>query len=170
MKKQTNQLKALFTLVLVISSLGFYSAAQAAAITVGLKVNASQDGLEATTRGTCTKGNNPNGCVGVAPGKKININFNLPSAKCDGDEKWQLGQVTLATTEKGTPGGIGSDAASDFNADEVTGIVTPKTKSGNHILIRDNNSAEYDIWYTVSASCGGKTIDLDPRIENGGER
>lgn len=169
MKKQTSKLKVLLQLVLVLSSLGFYSAVQAAAIAVGLKVNASQTGLEVTTRGSCVSGNNSKGCVGVAKGKRTNINFNLPNARCAGNEKWQLGQVTLSTSNKGQPGGIGPVAASDFNADEVSGVVTPVSSSGNHIMIRDNNSQEYDIWYTVSASCGGNTIYTDPRIENGGQ-
>lgn len=168
MTMKTSRFKFLFQLVLLLTAVGFYSAAQAQAITVKLSVNGNT--LEATSKGTCKRGNNPKGCVGVAQGKKTNINFNLPNASCAGNEKWQLGQVTLSTSNKGQAGGIGPIAASDFNADEVSGVVTPVTSSGNHILIRDNNSQAYDIWYTVSASCGGNTIYTDPRIENGGQQ
>jgi hypothetical protein len=165
MKKQAGKHKGIFLFVIVLCVLGFYSTAQAAVV-VGLQVNADQTGLEATTRGTCIKEPNPNGCIHVTGA--VQINFNLPNAKCSANESWQLGQVTLGTSEKGGSGNIGEVAAGDFDADQATGVVTPVTNSANHILIRDNNSAAYDIWYQVSASCGGKTIYTDPRIENGG--
>ena len=164
---KTSRSKIILQLVLVLSLFGFCSAAQAQAITIGLSVNGNT--LQTTTPGSCSRGQNTKGCVGVARGTKTNINFNLPNTTCSGNESWQLGQVTLSTSNKGQAGGIGSMAASDFNADEVSGVVTPVSSSGNHILIRDNNSQAYDIWYTVSASCGGNTIYTDPRFENGGQ-
>jgi hypothetical protein len=167
MKKQEGKHKGLLLFVTVLSVLGFYSTAHAA-IVVGLQVNADQTGLEATTRGTCTKEPNPNGCIHVTGAEQIN--FNLPNARCSANESWQLGEVTLGTSEKGGSGNIGGVAASDFDADEVTGVVTPVSNSANHILIKDDNSEPYDIWYKVSASCGGKTIYTDPRIENGGSQ
>jgi len=165
----TSRFKIILKLVLVLSLVGFYSAAQAqSAIVVGLSVNG--DTLQTTSPGSCSRGQNTKGCVGVARGTKTNINFKLPNATCSENESWQLGQVTLSTSNKGQAGGIGSIAASDFNADEVSGVVTPVASSGNHILIQDNNSQAYDIWYTVSASCGGNTIYTDPRVENGGQQ
>jgi len=167
MKKQSGKLKVLLHLVIMLSLLGFYSAAQAQAIVVGLQVNANQDGLDITTRGNCKKSPNPNGCIYVRGA--VQINFNLPDARCADNERWQLDQVVLGTSDKGGSGNISATAASDFNADQASGVVTPVSSSANHILIRDDNSAVYDIWYTVSASCGGETIYSDPRIENGGE-
>ena len=168
MKKQSGNLKFILQLALVISFVGFYSAVQAQAITVHLEVTDGQ--LDVTTPGSCKNGQNSKGCVGVAAGTRTNINFNLRNATCGGNERWQLGEVTLSTSNKGQPGGIGPMASSDFDADEVSGVVTPVSASGNHILIRDNNSERYDIWYTVSATCGGNTIYLDPRVENGGQQ
>jgi len=165
---KTSRYKILFQLGLLLSLLALYSAAQAQAIVVGLSVNGNA--LEVTTPGNCSRGQNTNGCVGVARGTKTNINFNLSNAMCDENERWQLDEVTLSTNNKGQPGGFGPVAASDFNADEVSGVVTPVSSSGNHILIQDNNSEEYDIFYMVSASCGDNTIYIDPRIENGGQQ
>jgi len=167
MKKQSGKLKVLFHLVIVLSVLGFCSAAQAQAIAVGLQVNANQDGLEVTTRGNCQKLPNPNGCIYVRGA--VQISFNLPDSRCSDNESWQLEQVLLGNSEKGGSGNISATAASDFNADQASGVVTPVAASAKHILIRDENSAVYDIWYTVSASCGGETIYTDPRIENGGK-
>jgi hypothetical protein len=166
MKKTSGKLKFLLQLVVVLSMLGFYSAVHAQAIVVGLQVNADQDGLEITTRGNCKKSPNPNGCI-YARGA-VQINFNLPNARCSDNESWQLDQVMLGNSDKGEPGNISSTAANDFDADQASGVVTPVASSANHILIQNNNSAVYDIWYTVSASCGGETIYTDPRIENGG--
>ena len=168
MKKQAGKLQFLLQLALLFSLLGFYSAVQAQAITVQLQVNNGQ--LDVTTPGSCKTGQNTKGCVGVAARTRTNINFNLPNETCAGNERWQLGEVTLSTSNKGQPGGIGPIASSDFDADEVSGVVTPVSASGNHILIRDNNSEPYDIWYRVSATCGGNTIYTDPRIENGGQQ
>lgn len=167
MKNKSGKLKFLFHLAVVLSVLGFYSAAQAQAIAVGLQVNANQDGLDITTRGNCKKSPNTNGCI-YAKGT-VQINFSLPDARCSDNESWQLDQVVLGTSDKGDPGNISATAASDFNADQASGVVTPVSSSANHILIRDENSEIYDIWYTVSASCGGETIYTDPRIENGGK-
>lgn len=165
MKKQTTKLNVVSQLLMLLSVIGFCSAAQAQ-VAVGLQVNASQTALEVTTRGSCQKAPNPNGCIHVSSATQIN--YSLPNVTCSGRESWRLGQVTLSTSNKGQPGNIGQVAASDFNANESTGVVTPVSSSANHILIRDNNSQKYDIWYTVSASCGGATIYTDPRIENEG--
>jgi len=168
MKKQSHKHRGLLQFVIALCVLGFYSTAQAAAVVVGLQVNADQTGLEATTRGTCIKEPNPNGCIHVTGA--VQINFTMPAAKCSEDESWRLGEVTLGTSEKGEPGNISDVAASDFDADQETGVVTPVSNSANHILIKDDNSEAYDIWYQVSASCGGETIYTDPRIENGGSQ
>ena len=63
-----------------------------------------------------------------------------------------------------------AQAAIDFDADQGSGRVNPVSSNANHILIRDYNSAVYDIWYTVYAKCSGdkSVINSDPRVENDG--
>jgi hypothetical protein len=88
----------------------------------------------------------------------VQINFNLT-----GDTSCSLAHVAL-----GNPGNISEVAAADFNADMASGVVTPISQSGRHILIRDNNTAAYEIAYTVYANCNGSLIDSDPRVVNDG--
>jgi hypothetical protein len=165
MQKQTFKLAGLLRAAVVLSIIGFMPVAHAQLV-VGLDVSPDQDKLVVTTRGACAKQPNPPGCLRVSG--QVQINFNLKNASCDGGQSWALDYVALGNSNKGQPGSISSTAASDFNANQSSGVVTPVSKSAKHILIRDNNSAAYDIWYTVFASCGGSTIKSDPRVENDG--
>lgn len=162
MKMKVTGLKAFLPLVAVLTVAGFQSTAHAAS--VGLKVNDAQTQLEATTRGNCSQ-NNTNGCVRASG--NIQINFNLAQASCASGGNWGLSQVYLGNS-KNSRGSISSVAASDFNANSASGLVAPISQSANHIGIRNNNTQAYDIWYTVTATCGGSTIELDPRVENDG--
>ena len=156
-------MKPILLLAAVLSVVGFQSAAYA--ISVGLKVNSNQNQLEATTHGNCSQ-NNTNGCVRA--NGNIQINFNLAPSACASGGNWSLSQVILGNS-KNSKGGISAVAASDFNADQSSGVVRPAgNPSSNHIGIRDNNTQAYDIWYTVTATCGTSTIELDPRIVNDG--
>ncbi len=163
----TKHVGVFLQLATVLLVTGFSSIAQAQ-IAVKLTVNANQDALEVTTRGRCAKQPNNNGCVRAAG--KTNINFNMPNTSCNDGGKWELSHVALGNGNKAEPGNISAVAAQDFNADQTTGVVKPKTQSKKHILIRDNNSQAYDIWYTVYARCTGSglTIATDPRVENDG--
>jgi hypothetical protein len=70
-----------------------------------------------------------------------------------------------------TVGNLTAVAASDFNADQASGRVTPAvTPNANHIQIRNSNTAAYNVWYTVYATCPNvmAPISSDPRIENDG--
>ena len=165
MKKQTIKLTSLLRAATVLSIVGFLSVAHAQLV-VSLDVGPNQDKLIATSRGSCTRQPNPPGCLHVSG--RVQINFNLKQTTCGGGQSWALDYVALGNSNKGQPGNISSTAASDFNANQGSGVVTPVSGSANHILIRDNNSAAYDIWYTVFASCGGSTIKSDPRLENDG--
>jgi hypothetical protein len=137
-----------------------------AQIAVNMNVNASEDKLTITTPGNCTNGANSTGCV-KAQGRQP-INFNLTGSKrCSEGGNWALDHVALGMSE-GSTGNLTDDAASDFNADQSSGEVTPNSSSANQIQIRNNNTAVYDVWYTVYASCGDSVIDTDPRIENDG--
>lgn len=155
-------LKAFLLLVAVLSVVGFHSLAQAAV--VDLAVSADQKAMEATSHGSCSQ-DNTNGCVRVSGSQQIN--FNLGNYPCASGGNWSLSQVILGNS-KDSQGSISTVAASDFNADESSGVVSPVSANPNHIGIRDKNHSKYDIWYTVTASCGGSTIELDPRIENDG--
>ena len=137
-----------------------------AQIVVNMKVNASEDKLTITTPGSCTSGANANGCV-KAQGRQP-INFNLTGSRdCSEGGNWELDYVALGMSE-GSTGNLTADAASDFNADQSSGEVTPNNSNANHIQMRNNNTAAYDVWYTVYATCGDSVIDTDPRIENDG--
>lgn len=150
-------------LLAILAAIGFCSVAQAQ-IVVNLQVNGNK--LTATSAGSCAKQPNPPGCTRISG--RTNINFKMPgNAQCSAG-KWTLDHVALSNSDGGSPGGLTAVAARDFNANPGSGRVTPVNKGPNHILIRDNNSEEYDIWYTVYATCGGVTIDSDPRLENDG--
>ena len=157
-------LKTFLQLAAVLSVVGFHAIAQAAMV-VDLEVNAGQTNLEATTHGNCSE-NNTNGCLRVSGNQ--NINFNLGNYSCASGGSWSLSQVFLGNS-KNSRGNISEVAASDFNADQSSGLVTPAgNPNPNHIGIRDNDTHAYEIWYTVTATCGSSTIELDPRIVNDG--
>lgn len=137
-----------------------------AAIVVQMRVSENDDKLEITTLGSCTSGNNTNGCVQAQGAEPINFNL-VGDKRCPSGELWQLDYVALGMSE-GTVGGLTSVAASDFNADAASGEVTPNTQSANYIQMRNNNTAAYDVWYTVYATCDDSVIDTDPRIVNDG--
>jgi hypothetical protein len=151
----TSKLKSILQVAAVLSTIGGFSLAQAGAVVVNFDVNGDQSKLIATTQGSCQKNNAP-GCVRASGNTQINFNLTGPS-NC------ALDHVAL-----GAPGNISAVAASDFNADMSSGVVTPLSSSANHILIRDNNTDVYDIAYTVYANCNGVMIDSDPRVENDG--
>jgi hypothetical protein len=157
-KKQVTKLKAFIQLAAVLSVVGFHSIAQAQVVQLG--VNESQTKLTVTSPGSCSRAN-ANGCVRVTGRAQISFNLTGPS-NCS------LLHVALGNSEN-SQGGLSAVAASDFNANPSTGVVTPVgNPTARHIMIQDNNTAEYEVWYTVYASCGGSTITSDPRIENDG--
>ena len=101
----------------------------------------------------------------------LQLNFNLTGqTACSAGGDWELDYVALGNGNKASPGNISQVAAEDFDADQGSGIVSPVSQNARHILIRDNNSEAYDIWYTVYAVCegNGSTITTDPRVENDG--
>ena len=163
MKLQQNRLKTFLLMAVVLSVAGFHSVAQAA-IVVNLEVNASQDQLVATTRGNCSQ-NNTHGCIQMS-GNQV-INFNMGNFTCASGDRWALSQVILGNA-KNSSGNISADAVRDFNANQSSGVATPETQNANHIGVRNKNLSAYTIWYTVTATCDGATIKLDPRILNDG--
>ena len=152
---KTGKLQSLLRFAVALCAIGTVSLAQAAAIVVNFEVNENQTKLVATTPGNCASNNAP-GCVRASG--RVQINFNLT-----GPTSCAFDHVAL-----GNPGSISAVAASDFNADMSSGVVTPISKSDRHILIRDDNTDVYEINYTVYASCNGVMIDSDPRVVNDG--
>ena len=170
MNKKTNRNKNILITGMLLSLMFTFSSAHAQVV-VQMLVNDTEDKLVIETPGRCKKQPNPPGCVFATRGAS-HINFNLTGNKrCSASGKsWELDSVLLSMTADGSPGNLTDMAASDFNADKITGVVNPLTFNGNHIGIQNNNSGVYDIWYTVTAYCvdGGSTIDTDPRVENDG--
>jgi hypothetical protein len=167
MKKQLPKLKNFLQLVALLSVFGVFSIAQAQVV-VDMRVSSSEDKLEVTTQGKCKGPNNRKGCVSASG--RILINFLLKGdTQCSSGGQWALDKVVLSEGKDSGPG-ISHVAATDFDANESTGVVTPKIKKPKHIQIRDHNTDEYDIWYTVYANCaaGDSTISTDPRIRNDG--
>lgn len=169
MNSQKTRLKVIVHLAIVFLIVGFCSMAQAA-IVVNMNVSDTEDELVITTHGTCQGTNVPNGCMAVTGGKQ-QINFNLVGNRdCSmvAGEKWKLDSVVLSES-KGAESGISQVASDDFGADIDTGEITqPVSENDSHIGVRDDNTAAYDIWYTVTAKCGSTTINTDPRIKNDG--
>lgn len=155
--------------VMLLAVVGYSTVAQAA-IVVNMEVNEAEDALEITTHGTCGGTNPPRGCMLVSG--KQQINFNLigdKSCSLNPGTDWKLHSVVLSKYKNAEPG-ISQVAADDFGADIDSGVITaPIMQKDYHIGVRDNNTQEYDIWYTVYAKCGDMaTIDADPRIKNDG--
>ena len=165
MNKQGARVGVFLKLLGVFSVIGFHSIAQAAA--VSLEVSGDHKKLVVTTPGACGHVPPKPGCM-KASGRNTKINFSLKNSSCTSGDTWELDHVALGNS-KNSVGNISDTAAHDFNADKTTGVVTPLgTPTAKHIQIRDYNSEEYVIWYTVYATCGGATISSDPRIENDG--
>jgi len=162
------KLKALLQLTTALTVVGFCSLASAQ-IVVNLEVSPNEDELQITTHGACSRQPNNPGCVRASG--QVQINFNLKGQTgCSAGGNWELDYVALGNGNKASPGNISQVAAEDFQADQGSGVVSPLSKSARHILIRDNNSQAYDIWYTVYAICEGSDspITTDPRVENDG--
>ena len=175
----------LLQLVTVLVAFGFCSIAQAQVknYPVQIQVNSTETELLVEERGICNS-NNHNGCIEVPPKKKARIKFTMGAKNCkqpDG-EKWEIGEVYLGgknSSSKPGPsdwGNLDSEVEADFNvADVVTGRLNKESGSNkNSTVIFDENLADYDIWYKVTAVCvdrNGKALkklETDPRIKNGG--
>lgn len=161
---KTIRLKTFLKLLTVLSTVGLISMAQAE-IVVKFEVEGGK--LVPKTAGKCKKQPIKPGCLKASNGR-VQIKFKMKDKKCPGG-KWQLDYVALGSKENST-GNISPTAAVDFDADQGSGRVNPVSSNANQILIRDYNSAVYDIWYTVYAICSGdnSVIDSDPRVENDG--
>lgn len=182
MNETKRNIKSLMQLTLIVVLAGWYPAAHAQVknMTVALQVNAAQNGMDVTTRGSCARKNH-NGCVDVPVKKKARIQFILNgNRKCNGGT-WNLSGVYLGgknSPEKtGSWGNLDSEVQSDFSvANASTGLLNPDSGSNKQkIVIFDANKHAYDIWYKVTADCVNdsngsimNTINTDPRIKNGG--
>lgn len=176
-------------LLVVLMTIGFYSAAQAERVDhrVDLILVDNQSKLEAETKGKCAKSNHK-GCFEVEHGTQAKIRLELKGTnwcRRQGGKKWVLGEVYLggknSLVKPDSWGGFEDepDVRADFNfADEKTGRLNKEDNSDkNTIYIYDNNNSTvpYDIWYKVTAVCTdrygnavGDVVEMDPRIKNGG--
>jgi hypothetical protein len=140
--------------------------------------------LQINTPSTCAGIPGENGCIEVAAGKIGIITFVLDNGtakSCEGqtDDTWVWQGVRLTAmpnvvTSGGTTrkkvGSISLDARTDFGA-EKDGQVDSVTIEGQYMSLRDQNSKEYDIWYTlVAMQCGDSSVTAtsDPRVKNHG--
>jgi hypothetical protein len=170
--------KYLLQLPVILVLAGFYPVAEAQVnnVTVSLQVNASQNGMDVTTRGSCGS-NNHHGCVEVPVHKKARIQFILNgNRQCNGGS-WNLSGVYLggknSPQKTGSWGNLDSQVQQDFSvANASTGLLNPDSGSSSQkIVIFDANNHAYDIWYKVTAVCSsgsGSPIETDPRIKNHG--
>jgi hypothetical protein len=121
-----------------------------------------------SSHGRCEASSEP-GCVRVTGRGQVTFRL-VNNRQCGAGNTWQLSGVQLggenSAGKPGTWGGLSAAAAGDFNASQASGQIS--TGTGNSITIQDANSQAYSVWYRVEASCGGKTIYFDPRLENDG--
>ena len=104
------------------------------------------------------------------------ITFRLVNYRqCDSGAQWTLTEVELGGENSPVKpateadwGNLSNVAASDFQADPNSGVASTSPSAGGGITMNDANTAEYSIWYRVKASCDGREIAFDPRIENDG--
>jgi hypothetical protein len=146
-----------------------------------------QAGLDTDSCTTAEKGSDNAGARGymcITHGRRANINMHLPPSFACGTEdgyRWQISQVVLGgegqnnKPENSPWGGLSSGAASDFSADQTTGVVNISPPGGGHVVnFRNENEHEFVLWYRVDAECRrgdsvyGDPISLDPRSRNGG--
>lgn len=121
-----------------------------------------------SSHGRCQMSTEP-GCIRVSG--KAQITFRLVSNRqCASGADWELSGVQLggegSMSKPASWGGLSQVAAADFNADAQTGMIP--TGRGNSVTIEDANSQAYSLWYRVVASCEGRQIYFDPRLENDG--
>lgn len=178
---KTKNIKYLLHLAVILALWGVHPAAEAWVknMTVYLKVNADQTGMDVTTRGKCAKKNHK-GCLDVPARRQARLQFKLKgNRQCDGGS-WNLSGVYLGgknSLEKtGLWGNLDMEVQEDFNvADASTGLLNADSGSSKtKIVIFNENKYAYDIWYKVTATCVSEsgssmgTIETDPRIKNGG--
>jgi len=140
--------------------------------------------IQITTPSACPSRTTESGCVEVEAGKVGIIEFILDGGtakSCDGqsDNTWVWQGIRLTdianvsssgdTTRKRV-GTIKGEAQNDFGADK-SGEIDAVTINGQYMSVRNMNSKEYEIWYTLIAmQCGDSSITAtsDPRIKNRG--
>lgn len=182
MSDMTRVTKLFLQLSLFLTMTAFYPAVQAQVnnMTVALQVNASQTGMDVTTRGKCGN-NNHNGCLNVPVNTKARINFVLNgNRQCNGGS-WNLSGVYLggknSPYKTGSWGNLDAQVQADFKvANAASGRLNPESGSSSQsITIFNANNYAYEIWYKVTADCVNPqtgqvmtTIETDPRIKNGG--
>lgn len=163
---------AAYAVVLPVLMLSTSLAAQMRPVTVHVSVNEAETALNIDTDSQCSDGREK-GCVEALPGEQIRIQVVLGSnERCSTGGTWGLSEFYLGGEDSPAKPATWGDldkAAADFDVDPVTGRVTPDAGSNrNQIKVSNRNSQAYDVWYKVTATCGPRTIEMDPRVRNGG--
>lgn len=150
-----------------------------------VQVVGGKDEIVIKTSSTCTDFPTEMGCIEVPSGKIGIIQFILDGGtakSCQGqpDSTWVWEEIQLtAMGNVSSSGGnvvkkvgsISQTAQFDFGANSK-GDINSATIDGQYMFVRDMNSAEYDVWYTLYAhQCGDatKTATSDPRVRNHGD-
>jgi len=146
--------------------------AQYTPVTVLVSVNDSETALDIKSPSQCARGGKM-GCIEAKKNKKIRIKVTMRGgARCSSGGKWALSEIYLGGEDSDSKpaswGGL-SKAVNDFDVDAASGRVTPERGSnGNQLKFINQNTQQYDVWYKVTATCGDRTIEMDPRIRNRG--
>ncbi len=132
-----------------------------------------------TTPSNCHRDDHP-GCYNLDGDEvgKFRLTLHEGNDDCDDDDDWKFFSVVLGgegDIESPPPkpeswGGISTDAAADFDADEVSGTVNIIPDGKKRVKFEDQNNHSFSIWYKVSVQrCDeSEILEYDPRIENRG--
>lgn len=132
-----------------------------------------------TTKSNCKKDDHP-GCYDIETEHvgKFELILDKGDSECGSADAWKFeavvlggeGRVDEPQPKPGTWGNISSEAAQDFNADTMTGVVNIIPGDKKRVHFEDQNDHELSIWYKVSVrNCGsGQILEYDPRVDNRG--
>jgi len=144
-----------------------------------------KDEIVILTQSECPDFPSEMGCIEVKAGEIGIIQFVLDGGtakSCEGQpgETWVWDEIQLTAMSNVDSAGsdvvkkvgnISQTAQADFGANSK-GDINAATISGQYMFVRDMNTAEYDIWYTLYAhQCGDATkmATSDPRVRNHGD-
>jgi len=132
-----------------------------------------------TTKSNCKKNDHP-GCYEIEDDHagKFELVLDKGDSECRDPEAWKFeavvlggeGRVDEPQAKPAKWGNISAEAAKDFNADAMTGIINIIPSDKKRVHFEDQNDYAFSIWYKVSVKqCGsGDILEYDPRIDNRG--
>jgi hypothetical protein len=132
-----------------------------------------------TTKSNCSKEDHP-GCYDIEDDRvgKFELVLDKGDSECGNPDAWKFDAVVLGgegsvdepQPKPATWGNISGEAAQDFSADAMTGVVNIIPNDKKRVHFEDRNDHQLSIWYKVSVrQCGsGEILEYDPRIDNRG--